>query len=389
MLESAIKVMEIYGASPSVLEVEYFEEVGTGLGPTLEFYSSVSRAFVSKKLKLWRDNDFNNDSEYAFGQQGLFPAPMDEKTANSESGKKVLHLFGILGKFVARSMLDSRIIDIFFNPTFFRVSDNCDRAVVPSLGAVKSVDKDLAKSLQLLRKFAMLKKDVDDNDILTPRGKAERYKEINVDGVKVEDLALDFTLPGYPNIELVSDGSNVPVTIENVGEYVDKVVDMTLSGGVRRQVAAFRQGFSQVFPYSTLRTFTPDELVMLFGQVEEDWSLETLMDSMKADHGYNLDSKTVRNLLQVMSEYTPSERREFLQFVTGSPKLPIGGFKSLTPLLTVVCKASEPPYTSDDYLPSVMTCVNYLKLPDYSTLEILRERLNTAVKEGQGAFHLS
>lgn len=131
------------------------------------------------------------------------------------------------------------------------------------------------------------------------------------------------------------------------------------------------------------------------------------MDSMKADHGFNMDSKTVRNLLQVMSEYTPAERREFLQFVTGSPKLPIGGmffppldfsltvadvqvgFKSLTPLLTVVCKASEPPYTSDDYLPSVMTCVNYLKLPDYSTLDILRERLQVAVKEGQGAFHLS
>jgi E3 ubiquitin-protein ligase TRIP12 len=69
--------------------------------------------------------------------------------------------------------------------------------------------------------------------------------------------------------------------------------------------------------------------------------------------------------------------------------LHITGFKSLTPLLTVVCKASEPPYTSDDYLPSVMTCVNYLKLPDYSSLEILRERLRVAVREGQGAFHLS
>ena len=55
----------------------------------------------------------------------------------------------------------------------------------------------------------------------------------------------------------------------------------------------------------------------------------------------------------------------------------------------MVCKASEPPYTSDDYLPSVMTCVNYLKLPDYSTLEILRERLQLAIREGQGAFHLS
>ena len=49
------------------------------------------------------------------------------------------------------------------------------------------------------------------------------------------------------------------------------------------------------------------------------------MDSVKADHGYNLDSKSVRNLLQTMSEMTLSERRDFLQFITGSPKLPIGG----------------------------------------------------------------
>ncbi len=65
------------------------------------------------------------------------------------------------------------------------------------------------------------------------------------------------------------------------------------------------------------------------------------------------------------------------------------GFKALTPMFTVVCKPSEPPYTSDDYLPSVMTCVNYLKLPDYTSLDVMRRRMNTAIKEGQGAFHLS
>lgn len=65
------------------------------------------------------------------------------------------------------------------------------------------------------------------------------------------------------------------------------------------------------------------------------------------------------------------------------------GFKSLTPMFTVVCKPSEPPYTPDDYLPSVMTCVNYLKLPDYTTIEKMRKQLFTAIREGQGAFHLS
>lgn len=58
-------------------------------------------------------------------------------------------------------------------------------------------------------------------------------------------------------------------------------------------------------------------------------------------------------------------------------------------MFTVVCKPSEPPYTSDQFLPSVMTCVNYLKLPDYSSLNIMKERLGVAIKEGQGAFHLS
>ena len=43
----------------------------------------------------------------------------------------------------------------------------------------------------------------------------------------------------------------------------------------------------------------------------------------------------------------------------------------------------------DDYLPSVMTCANYLKLPDYSTKEIMREKLRLAAAEGQYCFHLS
>ena len=40
LLESAVKVMDLYGKSKAVLEVEYFGEVGTGLvfHPTLFFF---------------------------------------------------------------------------------------------------------------------------------------------------------------------------------------------------------------------------------------------------------------------------------------------------------------------------------------------------------------
>ncbi|KAH7410746.1 hypothetical protein BKA64DRAFT_661669 [Cadophora sp. MPI-SDFR-AT-0126] len=387
ILESALKVMELYGASQSILEVEYFEEVGTGLGPTLEFYSTVSKEFSKKKLKLWRETEANDTDEYAFGVRGLFPAPMSEEQASNENGKRILHLFKMLGKFVARSMIDSRIIDVSFNPTFFRIGDE-STTVSPSLGAVKTVDPQLAKSLKLIKKYAVAKKAIDENPNLTPAQKVTNAQALEIDGMKIDDLGLDFTLPGYP-IELIPNGGRTAVDIDNVQLYLDKVIDFTLGTGVQRQVDAFRAGFTQVFPYSALSAFTPDELVMLFGRIEEDWSLETLMDSIKADHGFNMDSKSVKNLLQTMSELTLPERRDFLQFTTGSPKLPIGGFKSLTPMFTVVCKPSEPPYSSDDYLPSVMTCVNYLKLPDYTDLDVMRRRMGTAIKEGQGAFHLS
>lgn len=65
------------------------------------------------------------------------------------------------------------------------------------------------------------------------------------------------------------------------------------------------------------------------------------------------------------------------------------GFKSLSPPLTVVRKTLEPNMNPDDFLPSVMTCVNYLKLPDYSSIEVMREKLRIAASEGQHSFHLS
>lgn len=323
ILESALKVMEMYGGSPSVLEVEYFEEVGTGLGPTLEFYSTVSKEFSKKKLKMWRENESNNHDEYAFGRLGLFPAPMATDKAESEAGKKLLHLFKMLGNFVARSMLDSRIIDVSFNKTFFRLANGI--VSTPSTALLKSVDHDLASSLIHVKQFVTAKARIEEDPHLSAAHKAHALQNICVQGARIEDLMLDFTLPGYPSIELIQNGSNTPVTTDNVGLYVDRVLDLTLGAGVAMQIDAFKSGFSQVFSYSSLRAFTPEELIMLFGQVEEDWSLETLMDSIKADHGFNMDSKSVKNLLQTMSELTATQRRDFLQFVTGSPKLPIGG----------------------------------------------------------------
>jgi len=167
------------------------------------------------------------------------------------------------------------------------------------------------------------------------------------------------------------------------------VLDVMHAEGVRIPVTAFREGFSRVFPIWDLQTFSTDEMFTIFGNPDEDWSFETLSDAVKADHGFNTDSRSFRDLVSVMTSYDQSTRRDFLQFITGSPKLPIGGFRGLNPPLTVVRKPHEAPLSPDDYLPSVMTCVNYLKLPAYSSKEVLADKLLTAMREGGGSFHLS
>lgn len=87
ILESAVKVFELYGSSSSVLEVEYFEEVGTGLGPTLEFYSLVSKEFARRDLKIWRDADQTRQGQYVHHPSGLFPAPIGLDDIANDGGQ--------------------------------------------------------------------------------------------------------------------------------------------------------------------------------------------------------------------------------------------------------------------------------------------------------------
>lgn len=72
-------MLELYGTSNGILEVEYFDEIGTGLGPTLEFYSLASKEFARRSLKLWRDEDETKPGTYVFHPRGLYPAPANSK----------------------------------------------------------------------------------------------------------------------------------------------------------------------------------------------------------------------------------------------------------------------------------------------------------------------
>lgn len=46
--------MEQLGYVAAMVEIEFYGEVGTGLGPTLEFYSMLSLELQATNLNMWR-----------------------------------------------------------------------------------------------------------------------------------------------------------------------------------------------------------------------------------------------------------------------------------------------------------------------------------------------
>lgn len=149
------------------------------------------------------------------------------------------------------------------------------------------MDADFARSLEALNTYIQDRKEVQTistlvrfnrlgllADFQTPGAKASKLAAITVKGFNIEDLSLDFTLPGY-DMEIKAGGSDIAVDDSNVEEYLERILDLTLGSGVEAQVKAFQDGFSAIFPVRDLTIFSPEELILLFGNADEDWSRES------------------------------------------------------------------------------------------------------------------
>lgn len=354
ILESAVFVMNLYAASKSVLEVEYFNEVGTGIGPTMEFFTLVSREFQRTDLGLWLASE-------KLTTTGLFFRPY------ARAPGSVLRYFTTLGQLLARSMIDDRVMDLPLSMPLYKLllgeplSDRDIEAVYPALAAT-------------LQKLEAVLAGLDST----------------VNGASIEDLTLDFTFPGLPDLELKPGGASIDVTRENLPEYVLLVKRMLVVDGIRAQVEALRSGISSVFDVSHLRAFNTAELdALVNGDKEQPFTMDMLREHVKCDHGFTQNSHAVKLLFEVLCEFTPAEQRDFVMFVTGAPRLPVGGLAALHPSLTIVRRPPSEGCVADETLPSVSTCFFFLKMPDFSSKEIMKKQIVTAMSEGQGNFHMS
>ncbi|XP_037729726.1 E3 ubiquitin-protein ligase TRIP12 isoform X7 [Drosophila subpulchrella] len=328
---------------------------------------------------------------YVNAVHGLFPLPLG-KSSKLPQMTKAKAKFKFLGKFMAKAVMDSRMLDLPFSLPFYRwlVSEEHSIGLADLMRVAPEVQNTLVRLQDLVRQREYILSDPN----IDAMEKTEKIELLDLDGCPISDLGLDFVLPGHANIELCRGGRDTPVTVHNLHQYISLVTYWFLIEGVQKQFEALREGFDSVFPIQRLRMFYPEELECVFcgsasEQQQSRWETKMLQDSCRTDHGFHQESQAIQYLYEILASYNRDEQRAFLQFVTGSPRLPTGGFKALTPPLTIVRKTLDGNQNPNDYLPSVMTCVNYLKLPDYSSREVMRQKLKVAANEGSMSFHLS
>ncbi|KAM8833425.1 LOW QUALITY PROTEIN: E3 ubiquitin-protein ligase HECTD1 [Synchiropus picturatus] len=208
--------------------------------------------------------------------------------------------------------------------------------------------------------------------------------------LSIEDLGLNFQfcpsskVHGFSAVDLKPNGDDEMVTMENAEEYVELMFDFCMHLGIQKQMEAFREGFNRVFPMEKLSSFSQKEVQMILcGNQSPSWTADDVINYTEPKLGYTRDSPGFLRFVGVLCGMSCDERKAFLQFTTGCSTLPPGGLANLHPRLTIVRKVDA----TDSSYPSVNTCVHYLKLPEYSSEDIMRQRLLAATMEK--GFHLN
>jgi hypothetical protein len=200
----------------------------------------------------------------------------------------------------------------------------------------------------------------------------------------VRELCLTFSLDedvfGARRVtELRPGGAEVEVTAENRAEYVRAYTAHVLQASVAKQFDAFNAGFQSVCGGPALELFHWEELELLIcGSPQLDF--EALQRATRYDDGFDADHPTIVLFWEVLHSLELELQCKFLQFTTGSDRVPIKGLGNLRLVISR--------HGSDELrLPSAHTCFNHLLLPEYKSAEVVRDRLLQAICNTEG-FHI-
>jgi ubiquitin-protein ligase E3 C len=194
----------------------------------------------------------------------------------------------------------------------------------------------------------------------------------NYDG-NVEDLSLTMSLTqdqfGTKEVvDLRPKGSQIVVTNQNKVEYIFLTANYRLNTQISKQANAFFTGLLDLVQPSWLKMFNEEELQVLIGGVEIEIDTQDLQQHTTYGGIYDPEHPTIKLFWKVVQEMSQEELKLLVKFVTSVPRPPLLGFGELHPPFCIHVGGQE-----QDRLPSSSTCLNLLKLPEYSSELLLKE----------------
>ncbi|KAI0217113.1 E3 ubiquitin-protein ligase Su(dx) [Lamellibrachia satsuma] len=267
-----------------------------------------------------------------------------------------LMYFRFVGRFIAMALYHGKFIDSGFTMPFYKKMLNKKL----TLKDLESIDPEYYNSMIWIQ-------------------------ENNLDEAELGlFFSADFEVLGkIEQHDLKEGGSELPVTEKNKQEYVDLMTQWRFTRGIENQTKAFLDGMNEVVPLQWLQYFDERELELILCGMQEidvdDWEKSTI------HRHYTRSSKQIQWFWKFVRELEHEQRTRLLQFVTGTCRLPVGGFTELMgsngPQRFCIEKVGK-----DTWLPRSHTCFNRLDLPPYKSYEQLVEKLNLAIEETEG-FH--
>ena len=282
-------------------------------------------------------------------------------TINSDSGKynsDHLKYFEFIGKIIAKAIFDGMMLDCYFTRIIYKLISGCPL----SYHDMEDYDPVYYNSIKWL--------------LETNFTNSETYLTYSYNHDNLGEIQ---------TVDLIENGRNIDVTEENKFDYVQRLCSYKLYDTIKLQINSLLKGFYDIIPKNLISIFNYRELELIISGMPTinltDWKNNTIYEN------YNEESTIIKYFWEIIESFDNDERAEFLQFVTGSSKVPLEGFCALQGIGGInKFKISKVFDKNFDRLPTAHTCTNQLDLPEYPSKDILNNRLRLAIKEGKNSF---
>eukprot|EP00007_Cunea_sp_BSH-02190019_P004544 CAMPEP_0174242686 /NCGR_PEP_ID=MMETSP0417-20130205/28767_1 /TAXON_ID=242541 /ORGANISM="Mayorella sp, Strain BSH-02190019" /LENGTH=1001 /DNA_ID=CAMNT_0015322109 /DNA_START=190 /DNA_END=3195 /DNA_ORIENTATION=+ len=347
LLHSCSQLSQVVANSVDILKsprfgVQFEGEEGVGAGVSSEFFRQISAEL------------FNVDNSlFVQSSDGLFQ-PSPESAVNPDH----LSFFQFAGRICGLAMYHNFLLNVFLTLPFHKQILGLPVGYMD----LQTVDPAFWKNLDWI-----VKNNVDEADL----------------GLTFEVLKEGFGKSTC--VELVPNGAQIDVTEKNKMEYVQLQAEHKLHGAIAEQVDSFVEGVHEIISPELLGLFSAPELSVLLSGVDH-YELSDWRENTEYRNGFTRESDTVRFFWEYVEGLSHEQRGQLLQFATGAAHVPVGGFGAFLgvsgPMPFTIARLDA----SLDSLPLSSTCFKLLKLPPYTSLEQLSQRLTAAITYGRQGF---